>query len=166
MILSKGKITLETKQKFLSFNLGVRDQAVISLQNISEVLRISLSEICVVPQMPNCVLGIYSWRGEMLWLVDLEEMLGYPPLLQGSNLLTKIMAIVLEKDGKYLGLLVRQLTDIEWMDTQQMKIPSPELFYPAMSGYLQGYFTNGSEQIIFNLDPLAIMQSPMWSSHN
>jgi positive phototaxis protein PixI len=157
---------LETKQKFLSFNLGSRDQAVIDLQHISEVLRISLAEICVVPQMPNCVLGIYSWRGEMLWMVDIEEMLGYPPLLQGSNLLTKIMAIVLEKDGKYLGLLVRQLTDIEWMDTQQMKIPSPELFYPAMSGYLQGYFTNSSEQMIFNLDALAIIQSPMWGSHN
>jgi positive phototaxis protein PixI len=157
---------LETKQKFLSFNLGSRDQAVIDLQHISEVLRISLAEICVVPQMPNCVLGIYSWRGEMLWMVDIEEMLGYPSLLQGSNLLTKIMAIVLEKDGKYLGLLVRQLTDIEWMDTQQMKIPSPELFYPAMSGYLQGYFTNGSEQMIFNLDALAIIQSPMWGSHN
>lgn len=157
---------METKQKFLSFNLGSRDQAVIDLQHISEVLRISLAEICVVPQMPNCVLGIYSWRGEMLWMVDIEEMLGYPPLLQGSNLLTKIMAIVLEKDGKYLGLLVRQLTDIEWMDTQQMKIPSPELFYPAMSGYLQGYFTNSSEQMIFNLDALAIIQSPMWGSHN
>ncbi|MBE9234476.1 purine-binding chemotaxis protein CheW [Anabaena aphanizomenioides LEGE 00250] len=157
---------MQTKQKFLSFNLGSRDQAVIDLQHISEVLRISLAEICVVPQMPNCVLGIYSWRGEMLWMVDIEEMLGYPPLLQGSNLLTKIMAIVLEKDGKYLGLLVRQLTDIEWMDTQQMKIPSPELFYPAMSPFLQGYFTNGSEQIIFNLDALAIIQSPMWGSHN
>ena len=67
---------METKQKFLSFNLGSRDQAVIDLQHISEVLRISLAEICVVPQMPNCVLGIYSWRGEMLWMVDIEEMLG------------------------------------------------------------------------------------------
>ncbi|TAF06713.1 MAG: chemotaxis protein CheW, partial [Nostocales cyanobacterium] len=88
------------------------------------------------------------------------------PLLQNSNLLTKMMAIVLEHEGKYLGLLARQLTDIEWLDTQEMKIPSPDLFYPAMSPFLQGYFTNGSEQIIFNLDALAIIQSPMWDSHN
>jgi positive phototaxis protein PixI len=157
---------LDTKQKFLSFHLGVRDKAVISLQHITEVLRVSLTEICGVPQMPNCVLGIYSWRGEMLWLVDLEEMLGYPPLLQNSNLLSKMMAIVLENDGKYLGILVRQLTDIESLDTQQMKIPSADLFYPAMSPFLQGYFTNASEEMIFNLDAMAIIQSPMWGSHN
>ncbi|MEA5551227.1 chemotaxis protein CheW [Anabaena cylindrica UHCC 0172] len=157
---------MDTKQKFLSFHLGVEDQAIISLQHITEVLRISVPEICGVPQMPNCVLGIYSWRGEMLWLVDLEEMLGYPPLVQSTNLLSKMMAIVLENEGKYLGLLVRQLTDIESIDTQQMKIPSPDLFYPAMSPFLHGYFTNGAEQMIFSLDALAIIQSPMWGNHN
>lgn len=156
---------MDTKQKFLSFNLGVRDTAVISLQHITEILQVSLTEICGVPQMPNCVLGIYGWRGEMLWLVDLEEMLGYPPLLQGSNFLSRMMAIVLESEGKYLGLLVRQLMDIEWLDTQQMKLPSTELFYPAMTPFLQGYFINISEEMIFSLDALAIIQSPLWVTH-
>lgn len=157
---------MDTKQKFLSFNLGTRDTAVISLQHITEILQVSLGEICGVPQMPNCVLGIYSWRGEMLWLVDLEEMLGYPPLLQGSNFLSRMMAIVLENEGKYLGLLVRQLIDIEWLDTEQIKLPSAELFYPAMTPFLQGYFINISEQMIFSLDALAIIQAPMWGNHN
>ena len=157
---------MDTKQKFLSFNLGTRDTAVISLQHITEVVQVSLGEICGVPQMPNCVLGIYSWRGEMLWLVDLEEMLGYPPLLQGSNFLSRMMAIVLESEGKYLGLLVRQLIDIEWLDTEQIKLPSAELFYPAMTPFLQGYFINISEQMIFSLDALAIIQAPIWGNHN
>jgi positive phototaxis protein PixI len=146
---------LDTKQKFLSFNLGVRDTAVISLQHITEILQVSLAEICGVPQMPNCVLGIYSWRGEMLWLVDLEEMLGYPPLLQGANFLSRMMTIVLESEGKYLGLLVRQLMDIEGLDSQQMKLPSAELFYPAMTPFLQGYFINQNEEMIFS-----------WVTHN
>ncbi|BAY23657.1 purine-binding chemotaxis protein cheW [Calothrix sp. NIES-2100] len=157
---------METKQKFLSFNLGTKDLAVIQLQNIAEVLQVSLAEICGVPQMPNCVLGIYNWRGEMLWLVDLEEMLGYPPLLQGSNLVSKMMALVLENDGKYLGLLVRQLIDIEWLDTENMKAPSAELFYSAMSPFIESYFINPEEEIVFNLDALAIIQSPMWEHHN
>ncbi|MHC5830824.1 MAG: chemotaxis protein CheW, partial [Nostoc sp.] len=50
---------METKEKFLSFNLGVMDTAVISLQHITEVLQVSLPEICGVPEMPNSVLGIY-----------------------------------------------------------------------------------------------------------
>ncbi|MDZ8258762.1 chemotaxis protein CheW [Nostoc sp. ChiQUE01b] len=157
---------METQEKFLSFNLGVSDTAVISLQHITEVLQVSLPEICGVPQMPSSVLGIYNWRGEMLWLVDLEAMFGYPLMSQEANLLSRMMAIVLENEGKYLGLLVRQLLDIEWLDTKQMKVPGAELFYPKISPFLQGYFLNDSEEIIFNLDAISIIQAPMWKIHN
>jgi positive phototaxis protein PixI len=157
---------LETKQKFLSFSLGVRDTAVIPLEQITEVVQIPLTEICGVPQMPNCVVGIYNWRGEMLWLVDLEEMLGYPPLLQGSNFLSKMMALVLEHEGKYLGILIRQLIDIDWLDTQRMKQPSEEVFYPEMTPFLRGYFINDAEQMIFNLDASAMLQTSLWTTHN
>ncbi len=157
---------METKQKFLSFSLGVRDTAVIPLEQITEVVQIPLTEICGVPQMPNCVVGIYNWRGEMLWLVDLEEMLGYPPLLQGSNFLSKMMVLVLEHEGKYLGILIRQLIDIDWLDTQRMKQPSEEVFYPEMTPFLRGYFINDAEQMIFNLDASAMLQTSLWTTHN
>ncbi|NET02796.1 MAG: purine-binding chemotaxis protein CheW [Sphaerospermopsis sp. SIO1G2] len=157
---------METKQKFLSFHLGLEDQAVITLDYIAEVLQVSLSQICVVPQMPKCVLGIYSWRGEMLWLVDLEEKLGYPSVLQSSSLITKMMVIVIKHKGKHLGLMVRQLTDIEWLDPQEMKIPSQDLFYPAMTPFLQGYITNGAEKMVFFLDAISIIKSPAWEHHN
>ncbi|MHC0065050.1 chemotaxis protein CheW [Nostoc sp. UIC 10890] len=157
---------METQEKFLSFNLGVSDTAVISLQHITEVLQVPLPEICAVPQMPSSVLGIYNWRGEMLWLVDLEAMLGYPPISEGPNLLSRMMAIVLENKGKYLGLLVRQLIDIEWLDTKEMKPATSELFYPKISPFLHGYFINDSEDMIFNLDATTIMQAPIWGIHN
>ncbi|WP_414550131.1 chemotaxis protein CheW [Anabaena sp. CCY 0017] len=157
---------MDNKQKFLSLNLGARDTAVISLQEITEVFQVSLADICGVPQMPSCVLGIYNWRGEMLWLVDLEEMLGYPPVLQGANFLSNMMAVVLEREGKYLGLLVRSLMDIEWLDTNEIKTPSAELFYPAMSPFLKGYFINSSEEMVLSLDATAIIQSPIWAINN
>ncbi|MEH1835207.1 MAG: chemotaxis protein CheW [Nostoc sp.] len=157
---------MKTKEKFLSFNLGVRDTAVISLQHITEVLQVSLPEICSVPEMPSSVLGIYNWRGEMLWLIDLEAMLGYPPISQRPNLLSRMMGIVLENKGKYLGLLVRELIDIEWLDTKQMKPAISELFYPQISPCLQGYFINDLEEIILSLDATTIIQAPMWWIHN
>jgi positive phototaxis protein PixI len=157
---------LDTEQKFLSFNLGTKDTAVISLHHITEVLQVSLAEICGVPQMPSCVLGIYNWRGEMLWLVDLEDMLGYPSISQGVNLLSKMMAIVIQKEGKSLGLLVRQLMDIEWLNAKQIKPPNAELFSQEISSLLQGYFINESENMIISLDAAAIIQSSMWGIHN
>ncbi|MBD2344832.1 chemotaxis protein CheW [Anabaena subtropica] len=157
---------MESQQKFLSFNLGIRDTAVIALQHITEVMQVSLVEICGVPQMPSCVLGVYNWRGEMLWLVDLEEMLGYPPLPQTANFLAKTMAIVLEDDGKYLGIIVRQMMDIEFLDNNQMKAPSAELFSSSISPFLQGYFLNEDERMMFNLDASAIIHYPTWTTHN
>jgi positive phototaxis protein PixI len=157
---------LENKHKFLSLHLGAKDTAVISLEQITEVFQVSLTDICGVPQMPNCVLGIYNWRGEMLWLVDLEEMLGYAPILQAANSLSSLMAIVLEREGKHLGLLVRSLMDIESLDINQMKPASVELFYPGMTPFLKGYFINSAEEMLLNLDATAIIQSPMWAINN
>jgi positive phototaxis protein PixI len=157
---------LDTAQKFLSFNLGAKDTAVISLEHITEVMQVSLTEICGVPQMPSSVLGIYNWRGEMLWLVDVEEMLGYSPLLYSANMLSKMMAIVLQIDGKSLGLLVRQLMDIESLDSEQIKPTSGELFSADIASFLQGYFINSAEELIITLDAAAIVQSPMWAVHN
>jgi positive phototaxis protein PixI len=157
---------LENKHKFLSLHLGAKDTAVISLEQITEVFQVSLTDICGVPQMPNCVLGIYNWRGEMLWLVDLEEMLGYAPILEAANSLSSLMAIVLEREGKHLGLLVRSLMDIESLDINQMKPASVELFYPGMTPFLKGYFINSAEEMLLNLDATAIIQSPMWAINN
>ncbi|MEM7726773.1 MAG: chemotaxis protein CheW [Cyanobacteria bacterium P01_A01_bin.45] len=156
---------MENKQKFLSFNLGERDAAVISLESITEVVPISLSEICSVPQMPNCLLGIYNWRGEMLWLVDLENMLGYSPISQKSNILSKMMAIVIRYESKSLGLVVRKLTDIDLLDKNQMKPPESELFKPEIFPVLNGYFINQSEEIIVNLNTEEILNSPMWNTY-
>lgn len=157
---------MNSEQKFLSFNLGAKDTAVISLQHITEVLQVSLTEICGVPQMPSCVLGIYNWRGEMLWLVDLQNMLGYTPLSQGVNLLSKMMALVVQNEGKSLGLLVRQLIDIELLDTKQIKFPNAELFSREMSDLLQGYFINKEEEMIIAVDATAIIQAPILEIHN
>jgi positive phototaxis protein PixI len=35
-----------------------------------------------------------------------------------------------------------------------------------MLPFLQGYFTNAAEEMLFNLDAAAIAQSPMWGIHS
>jgi positive phototaxis protein PixI len=156
---------LATEKKFLTFSLGSEDNAVIPLAKISEVLQVSLSEVCVVPQMHSCVIGIYNWRGEMLWLVDLEKMLGYSSFSY-NQLVTKMMAIVIQHEGKSLGLLVRQLTDIESLDSEQMKPVNDELFSPEISQFLEGYFIQAGESIVLSINADAIVQASMWDMHN
>ena len=157
---------METKQKFLSFNLGEVDTAVILLEDIIEVVPISLTEICSVPQMHSCILGIYNWRGEMLWLIDLEEMLGYTSITHETDLISKMMAIIVQAEGKSLGLLVRKLIDICWLDNDLIKLPDSQLFKSDMIPILNGYFINDSEDIIINLDAQSIIKSPIWAIYS
>ncbi|MBF2064690.1 MAG: purine-binding chemotaxis protein CheW [Calothrix sp. C42_A2020_038] len=154
------------EQKFLTFHLGDKDTAVISLSNITEVLQVSPLEICGVPQMPNCVAGIYNWRGEMLWLIDIEGMLGYESLSQSHNLASKMMAVVVTNEAKHLGLLVRQLMDIESLDVDSLKPANIDLFSQDIASFLQGYFIDANEQMVISLDARAIIESPIWNIHN
>ncbi|MDJ0775919.1 MAG: chemotaxis protein CheW [Mastigocoleus sp. MO_167.B18] len=157
---------MDSKHKFLSFNLGNIDTAVILLEDITEVVPISLTEICSVPQMHNYILGIYNWRGEMLWIIDLEEMLGYTSVIQEAPLISKMMVIVVQAEGKYLGLIVRKLIDIYWLDTDLMKSPDPQLFKSDIIPRLHGYFIDESENIIISLDANAIIKSPAWEIYS
>jgi positive phototaxis protein PixI len=156
----------QQEEKFLTFSLGDKDTAVICLSNITEVLQVSTLEICGVPQMPSCVAGIYNWRGEMLWLIDIESMLGYDSLSRNHNLSSKMMAIVIKKESKYLGLLVRQLMDIESLDINSLKPVNLDLFSRDIASFLEGYFIDANEQMIISLDAKAIIDSSMWNIHN
>jgi positive phototaxis protein PixI len=72
-------------RKFLQFQLGSSeipdlssargDFALLDTEVVTEVITIASENILPVPQMFYCVLGIYSWRSEMLWIVDLENLL-------------------------------------------------------------------------------------------
>jgi positive phototaxis protein PixI len=156
---------LDTGQKFLSFQLADKDTAVIPIDYITEVFPMSLTEICGVPEMPDCLLGIYNWRSEMLWLLDLEDMLGYTAI-DGSNSQLTMMTIVIRYEGKSLGLVVRKLLDIEWLNTEQMNLPDATLFRPQASPWVNGYFINDLGEMVIKLDATAIIQSPQWNSHN
>ena len=145
-----------SKQKFLHFCLGPEDTALLAVDSIAEVMRVPMTEVLPVPQMPSCVLGIYNRRGEMLWLVDLGHLVGYPLLVVPGSTIATGMAIVMEVEGQFLGLVVPQVNDIEWHDPQQLQPPSATLFSPKLLPFVQGYL-NGSGSTVLN--PVAIAQS-------
>lgn len=161
-------------EKFLRFQLGDLAIALLALNSIKQVMQVSLSEILPVPQMPGCVLGIYNWRGEMLWLVDLGQMLGFPslcdpslevgsqpPLTKGGDL----MAIAIQIGDKTLGLVVRQINDIERHHLQQINQPSIGLFSPDIMPYLGGYLLGEEREVLMVLNGEAIANAPLWQIH-
>lgn len=141
------------KQKFLRFGLQAENTALIKVADTVAIFQVSPAEILPVPQMPSCVLGIYNWRSEMLWTIDLAHLLGLPLLFPSSN----AMVVVIEVDSQYLGLVVAEVIDIEWYDPGEILTPSAKLFTTELLPFMQGYIGDGS----IVLDPVAIAQSPL-----
>jgi positive phototaxis protein PixI len=154
--------SLNAEQKFISFQLGVSDTALLPLEGVAELFQVSLTEILPVPEVPSCVLGIYNWREEMLWLVDLNALSGLTPLIQSASLLLAPMTMVVQAGGQFMGLVVSQVKDIEMRSLQQMNNPDAGVFTPEILPLLKGYFIGANNEVIRIFEPSAIIQAPLW----
>lgn len=155
----------QQEQKFLHFNLSKDLAALLKVEDIAEVIQIPKNEILPIPQMPKCVIGIYNWRGEMLWAIALNNFLwGLPPVnqldLSSATTMALVVAIV---DGQHLGLVVEQVNDIEWHEINLIQPPRAQLFPAQLLPFMQGYLSDSGTII---LDPLAITRSPLIQQFN
>ena len=159
--------------KFLRFYFSPEDTALLPLKNVKEVLNIPLMGILPVPHMPDCLIGIYNYRGEIVWLVDLGAQLGFVPsteFIQGmssptelaiktttvaakkgvtlTNELPTLTVIILQDEDKYIGIVVPKVVDIEMHDLQEMQYPSEDLFSPNILPFLKGYLIRSSSPVL------------------
>ena len=152
----------EPRQKFLQFSLGTADRGLLPLDQIAEVLSIQLEQILPVPEMPACVLGVCHWRGKMLWLVDLGQLLDYPPLLQLKQPAASAIAIAVQVEHQSLGLVVPQVEDIELHAADQLQPATVGLFPARLLPFVKGYFPGANNLL---LDIAAIARFPLWQVH-
>jgi positive phototaxis protein PixI len=152
----------ETRQRLLRFPLGHQDSALLPLEQIVEILRLNVAEILPVPEMPSCILGICNWRGTMLWLIDLNHLVGYPSLAEQGRVLATLVVMVIQVNTQTVGLVVQQVNDIELHDLQKLQPSATGLFPPKLLPYVLGYLPGDNGTV---LDVTAITQSPLWQMH-
>lgn len=158
-LLTKDPLPPEPRQRLLRFPLGLQDSALLPLEQIAEIIRVNVAEILPVPEMPSCVLGICNWRGEMLWLVDLNHLVGCPPLSLERGAL---MAMVVQVNDQTVGLVVHKVNDIELHDLQQLQKAEAGLFPSKLLPFVLGALPGDRGTV---LDVTAIIHSPMWQIH-
>ena len=162
LLTSDPPLLEDSRQKFLRFSLGSQDSGMLPLEKISEVLSVAVADILPVPEMPSCVLGIYNWRGKMLWLIDLENFADRPLLSQQGRGLDSLRAMVIQIEGQYRGLVVQYINDIELYDAEQLQPPLRGLFPPRLLPFVKGYLP-GANGIVLDIE--AIARFPMWQVH-
>ncbi|MEL6491687.1 MAG: chemotaxis protein CheW [Cyanobacteria bacterium J06634_6] len=159
-------LPVDNRQRFLRFVLDQKKDTLLPLYQITEVMQLALEDIFPVPDMPSCILGVCSWRGETLWLVDLNHMVGYEPLYQQSrfqaNAAVMPSVMVVRSAGRALGLVVEQIDDVDLFDEADIHM-EPGLCPPKLEPFVLGYCPSQGGTV---LNVPAIVDSPLWQSHS
>jgi positive phototaxis protein PixI len=136
----------------------------LPVAQMTEVLTIPLGQIIPIPHMPAWVMGVYNWRGEILWMVDLGQMVGLTPWHQQSLKSSTYKAFVVRSvdstgvsKSKSLGLVISRIEDIEWCDPAEIQSPPASAVEPGLAPFLRGFWLKSDGEILVTLDGEAIM---------
>ncbi|HEY9645466.1 MAG TPA: chemotaxis protein CheW [Chroococcidiopsis sp.] len=152
--------------RLLRFRLGDDQSALLPLPVIKQVWTVRLSEILPVPHVSPCVVGVYNYRGEILWMVDLAAQIGLRRDLDKNAELTMpsvITAIALQIEDDSLGLVVPNIFDIEEHHPNQIQAPSQGLFSEHTLPFIAGCLLQ-SRGIV--LDASALLNDPQLQVHS
>ena len=159
----------EAKEQFLRFYLEPDLNAALPVDQMTEVFTVSTTKVVPIPHMPPWVIGVYNWRGEILWLVDLGYLLGGTPLYQQTSSRSLYTAIVVnsQQSGgrqgsstagkKMLGLAVNRVEDMEWFNPDLIQSPPESAINAALIPFLRGYWLKNNGEIVVVLDGNSII---------
>ena len=92
-----------------------------------------------VPGTPPWVRGVTNWRGRILGVLDLRDLLGLRPATDGGE----GRLVVLSRNGSMVGLLAERVDGVIEVDTEALEPALVTL--PAEAGaLLEGQLTDGN----------------------
>ncbi|HEY9619290.1 MAG TPA: chemotaxis protein CheW [Crinalium sp.] len=159
----------EATEEFLRLHLVPDTAVLLPVQQLSEVLNIPARQIVPIPHLPTWVMGVYNWRGEILWVVDLGALCGLTPWHQQPLNTSSCTTVVLQirdltatsprtKDHA-LGLVVNRVEEMEWCDPQTIQRPPLSMVPPGLAPFLRGYWWKSNDEMLVVLNGDAIMQA-------
>ena len=107
----------------------------IDIRQVEEINR--HVEVTAVPHAPDCVRGVINLRGEVVTVVDLQTILGLPPVEVTEHTRT----VVVRSQEEQIGLLVDQIGDVVKARTDEIDPP------PANLGGLDGRLFKGVHKL-------------------
>lgn len=135
--------------EFFQVRLRQETSLLIPLANTVEVVVLDRQKICPIPGVAPNLLGVVNQRGQLLWILDLSELLGMAQTLTRLPLLEKLSVLVLTAEPlKRLGLtdelpqqvgcVVQRLQGIVSIDPQTRFTPVKSEFEQRVDSFLLG----------------------------
>ncbi|HAG85438.1 MAG TPA: chemotaxis protein CheW [Cyanobacteria bacterium UBA11162] len=154
-------------EQFLRFHMMPDTNALLPIPQLTEVLSIPIGQIVPISHMPAWVMGVYNWRGEILWMVDIGHLVGLTPWYQQTTNASAHTAIVLHIrslqtssttiKSQMLGLVVNRIEDIEWCNPDTIQSPPSSPVTPELAPFLRGYWLKATGEMLAVLDGEAII---------
>jgi purine-binding chemotaxis protein CheW len=136
-----------SRREFLTCRLGDESYGVDILQ-VQEIREID--EVTRVPKTLPFVRGVINLRGAIVPIVDLGLMFGFPEPIG----LRKASAIVLNVEGRLVGLVVSSVSDVIALADDEIA-PAPELGTRAVAAAISGIGTrDGASLLLLDVDHL------------
>ena len=157
----------QQEQQFIGFSLEPNTSMMLPITGVTEVLKLTLNQVVPIPQMPDWTMGVYNWRGEILWMVDLGNLLGLYPWQQQNLNTSLVTAIIISTPKgakakglvkKSLGLIVPGVEDIEWCNPDEFQTVPASAATPEMINLLTGYWLKPGGNMVLALDSDLIIE--------
>ena len=154
-----------TTKQFLKFQLHPDTQVMLPIEQITEVVKMQFNQIVPIPQMPAWVMGVYNWRGDILWMLDLGHLIGLDSWYQHQLNRSNHTAIILSPERKnqadndtgiHLGLVVAGIEDLETCDISTIQSALGSKVTARLGDFLQGYWLKPEGEMILALNVAAI----------
>lgn len=151
-------------ERYLGCHLEPDLTVALAVQKITEVLTIPTSQVTPIPHMSPWVMGVYNWRGEVLWMMDLGHLFGLTPWYQQTHYRSAHPVLVARtwsstssnQESVKIGLVVSQVQDIEVLSSNAMQAPSPAIASPEIAPFLQGYWLRKNGDLLACVDVDAV----------
>lgn len=173
-IASQTESANQEHEQFLRLLLAPNTAIALSVQYLTEVFTISPEQIVPIPHLSPWVMGVYNWRGEILWMVDLGHLLGLTPWYRHRLHRSTFSAIAVhhhtsdstqQNPRRTLGLVVDEVDDMEWCHPKDIKPLPPSVITPSMSDFVQGCWWKTDSDMLTVIDGEAIFNAMSKPSH-
>jgi len=163
------------QQQFLKFTIQPGLMALIEIECVMELVNIPIDRVVPMPHLPPAVRGVYNWRGEILWIVDLAMLLGVgggeryrkvQPTIVFSSAGRKIRqspqhlparAATAVATPQTIGFIVDEIVEIELCQLDLSSGSLPEHLHPELAQSIQGVWESPTGEDFLVLDGSAIL---------
>ncbi|MEO5676639.1 MAG: chemotaxis protein CheW [Usitatibacter sp.] len=137
------------RREFLTCTLGDESYGIDILQ-VQEIRKID--HVTRIPHVARFVRGVINLRGAIVPVVDLGLMFGFPQPLA----LQDASAIVLNVDGRLVGLAVSSVSDVLALADDEI-LPAPDLGERAVGAAISGIGVQAGVSVLL-LDVVHLMR--------